>query len=313
MESKLAASERRIEASEARTQKFEAELIELRSQARDSAAKTTDDLRRCEADVVKVDKAVTGLRIATGERLTRLRERVADVVEKRPAFDHGYVDRAVDAIVARALAEARTEHAHELEAQRREFSAQIAGLEERVRAVPGRLPVAKAYEPGAVVYRGELVVDGGSCWQALRDTGRAPGEGDDWACVAKGGRDGVNGRDGGSLRLRGGYNVHGKYARFDVVEFGSDAFVARRDSPGACPGDGWLKLTGPRGEKGEKGELGPRGSRGEQGVPDKTLTIDGWTIDAPRYRAIPKLSNSTVGAALELRPLFQLYQAQTSE
>jgi hypothetical protein len=218
----------------------------------------------------------------------------------------------VEATVAQAVSEARAEHARELEAQQREFAAQITGLEERVRALPGRLPVAKAYEPGAVVYRGELVVDGGSCWQALRDTGRVPGESDDWACVAKGGRDGVNGRDGESFRLRGGYYVHGKYARFDVVEFGSDAFVAKRDSPGACPGGDWLKLTGPRGEKGERGERGPRGSRGERGPVDSTLTIAGWTIDAPRYRAIPLLSNAQVGWPLELRPLFERFLAETS-
>ena len=68
-----------------------------------------------------------------------------------------------------------------------------------------------------------------------------------------------------------------------------------------------------RGVKGERGDRGPRGSKGDRGPVDSTLTIDAWTVDAERYRAIPKLSNGTVGAAVELRPLFALYQAQTSE
>jgi predicted nucleic acid-binding Zn-ribbon protein len=79
----FAASERRVEASEARAQTLEAELIELRSQARDSAVKMMDDLRRCEADVVKADKAVANLRVEVGDKISALRERMVDAVESR--------------------------------------------------------------------------------------------------------------------------------------------------------------------------------------------------------------------------------------
>jgi hypothetical protein len=42
------------------------------------------------------------------------------------------------------------------------------------------------------------------------------------------------------------------------------SFVAKRDNPGLCPGNGWQLLSrqGKRGQRGEKGETGPRGERG---------------------------------------------------
>jgi hypothetical protein len=40
--------------------------------------------------------------------------------------------------------------------------------------------------------------------------------------------------------------------------------------------------------------------------------IVSWQVDRERFRASPLLSNGTVGPMLELRSLFEEYQAQTS-
>jgi hypothetical protein len=70
----------------------------------------------------------------------------------------------------------------------------------------------------------------------------------------------------------------------------------------------------PRGAKGDRGERGHRGSKGDKG--DKgggtDVTIVSWQVEAPRYRASPLLSNGTVGAMLELRPLFERQQFEAS-
>jgi hypothetical protein len=193
-----------------------------------------------------------------------------------------------------------------LEAQRRESVTQIGELKQRMETAVGKLPVARAWMSDTVTYQGSFVVSEGSAWQAAKDTAQEPG-GPDWLLIAKGG---VDGRDGDSLRLRGAYHVDDKYEHLNVVEFQGDVYIARRDGAGLCPGADWLRLSA-RGEKGDRGERGRRGSRGERGPVDKTLTIDGWTVDAARYRAIPKLSNSTVGAAVELRELFAQFGRET--
>jgi hypothetical protein len=41
-------------------------------------------------------------------------------------------------------------------------------------------------------------------------------------------------------------------------------------------------------------------------------TIVSWQIDPERFGASPLMSNGTVGPMLELRSLFEEYQAQTS-
>jgi len=83
--------------------------------------------------------------------------------------------------------------------------------------------------------------------------------------IAKGGRDGVDGRDGESLRLRGAYDVQHKYDRLDIVEFQGDVFISRRDGAALCPGADWMRLSA-RGEKGDRGDRGSRDSKGEKGL-----------------------------------------------
>jgi hypothetical protein len=79
----------------------------------------------------------------------------------------------------------------------------------------------------------------------------------------------------------------------------------------ATPSEDWLPFS-VRGPKGDKGETGPRGHRGDRGVTAQPVTICSWLVDPERYRASPLLSNGQVGAMLELRPLFELFQKQTS-
>ena len=67
-----------------------------------------------------------------------------------------------------------------------------------------------------------------------------------------------------------------------------------------------------RGPKGDRGAPGPRGHRGDRGAAEQPVTIRSWLVDPERYRASPLLSNGQVGAMLELRPLFELFQKQTS-
>jgi hypothetical protein len=240
-----------------------------------------------------------------------LKERLGDVAS-RPRCDQSQIERAAATAAETVVTQLRVGLDDVAEAQARAFDTRLVDLEARVKGAVGKLPVARAWTEGLITYEAEVVTHNGATFQAARDTAKTPGVGEDWRCLARAGRDGCDGVDGRSLRLQGAYHVDGKYKRLDIVEFQGEVFIARRDRAGLCPGADWLRLTGPRGERGPQGERGLRGSRGERGRPDATLTIDVWTVDVEHYRAVPKLSNGTVGAAVELRPLFALYQAQTA-
>jgi hypothetical protein len=299
-----------------------------------------------------------------------------------------------------------------VEAAQREFETKLTALEQRFNAaLPEKLPIAKTYCPETVHYAGQVVVHRGATYQALCDTARAPPHVEDWICLASPGRDGRtpkvcgpydvrksyarldivvcdngtsfiakrddpgpcpgdgwemlaargrsgetivgprgpsgkkgergepgrDGCDGRTPNICGIYDVHKKYERLDVVTCDGASFVARRDDPGLCPGDGWQLLAsrgkagdkgqpGPRGEKGElgprgeKGELGPIGKRGERGEPgppgrrgdrgEASPTIISWAVDPVHYRAVPTMSNGKPGAPLDLRPLFEAYHQE---
>jgi hypothetical protein len=183
------------------------------------------------------------------------------------------------------------------------FGAQLAEQKEHFLSVPGKLPIAKVWQPDSVVYEAQVVSYDGSLYQARKDTAQMPG-GVDWVCVARGGRDGL------SLSIRGAFNVYKKYAQLDVVTFDGASFVAKRDNPGICPGDGWQALA-LRGKAGDRGLSGPRGMKGERGARgEATPTITHWTTDCRHYRAIPSMSDGTFGAPLELRELFEQFVAE---
>jgi hypothetical protein len=123
--------------------------------------------------------------------------------------------------------------------------------------------------------------------------------------------------ESGGLRLRGAYRSDQDYARLDIVTFDGSSYIARQDSPGPCPGEGWCILasaggTGPQGTTGPKGERGPRGLTGEAGPKGGPgAVIVGWSPDYAGFKATPIMSDGSEGSALDLRPFFQVFLDQT--
>lgn len=135
----------------------------------------------------------------------------------------------------------------------------------------GKLTAVKKWMPG-VHYDGDICAHDGATWQALKDTAEEPG-GEDWICLA--GR-GADGKDGASFNPRRLWNAEENYSRLDVVALNGGSFVALKDDPGPCPGEGWMLIAQPgkRGEKGDRGEKGEKGDRGLAGAPVTGLTND---------------------------------------
>ncbi len=132
----------------------------------------------------------------------------------------------------------------------------------------GSLPTVQAWFAG-VHYSGNVRSHAGGTWQALKDTASEPPH-DDWICLAA---PGANGQDGKSLNPRRLWVAEEEYFRLDVVALNGGSFVALKDEPGVCPGDGWALLTSP-GKRGERGEKGDKGLRGEPGPPIVAASID---------------------------------------
>lgn len=183
-------------------------------------------------------------------------------------------------------------------------------LRDMVRAAVDALPPPERGEPGPmgalpvvedwqdrVYYQGNVVAFAGGVYQARRDTGKAPDH-DDWSCIVRPGRDGEDGR---SFTVRGTWVDGTEYQRLDVVALDGAGFVARRDDPGACPGEGWqmIAMRGKPGRPGDKGSPGV-GLRGLPGpavsrvdVDDQGLlrlvNADGSTVECDLYPVLSKL------------------------
>jgi Collagen triple helix repeat (20 copies) len=169
---------------------------------------------------------------------------------------------------------------------------------------PGRLPIAKLWQQDEVCYAGDVVIHDGGTWQALRDTGLPPG-GKDWACLASAGR------DARTPQVKGTFDPEAAYVALDIVALNANSFIARRDNPGPCPGEGWQVMTqGKRGVAGERGAQGERGTKGDPG--ERGATIKGWKLDRERYVATPVMSDGSAGPSLELRGLFEQFQHETA-
>jgi hypothetical protein len=162
---------------------------------------------------------------------------------------------------------------------------------------PGKLAGVKPWARG-VHYESDVVTHLGSTWCALRDTGEEPPHGD-WLLVAERGQDAPVGE------VRGSYDPTAKYRRFDIVAYNGSEWRAKVDDPGQLPGDGWALSAqkGDRGRRGEPGEQGPPGPQGKAGA-----TISEWLTEG--YRAIPVLSDGTLGPALNLREFFEAYHGE---
>ena len=173
---------------------------------------------------------------------------------------------------------------------------------------PGALPVARDWVPDTVHYAGVVVTHAGGTFQAARDTGQAPGAVStakaDWVCLAR------PGRDAAMPRVRGTFAEGEAYAALDIVALSGSSFIARRDGPGPCPGEGWqlIASAGKQGIKGPSGDRGDRGEPGARGLPGTSAPlIVGWSIDRAAYTARPILSDQSEAPPLELRSLFEQF------
>jgi hypothetical protein len=161
----------------------------------------------------------------------------------------------------------------------------------------GKLPLVRSWQDG-VHYEADVVAFRGAVYQALRDTGKEPPH-EDWICIAQAGQDGADGR---SFNIRGTWQETEAYRAMDVVALNASSFVAKRDDPGVCPGDGWQLMSGQgkRGQPGERGVAGPKGDRGDPGLPvvglsvsrDGLLTLvngDGSEVTCDLYPVLSKV------------------------
>ena len=104
-----------------------------------------------------------------------------------------------------------------------------------------------------------------------------------------------------SPNVRGTFKTGESYRAFDIVALNGGTFIARRDYPGDCPGEGWQLMSTP----GRRGQQGPRGERGPAGPAGPT--IQSWRINCECYQATPLMSDGSEGPRLELRPLFEQF------
>jgi hypothetical protein len=104
-------------------------------------------------------------------------------------------------------------------------------------------------------------------------------------------------------RVRGTHNPQSTYSANDIVAKDGGTFIARKDNPGPCPGDGWQLMA----KQGQRGVAGPKG---ERGLPGKT--IDGWVVDRSTYVVTPRFNDGSLGPPLELRELFVQFEDNTA-
>jgi hypothetical protein len=173
---------------------------------------------------------------------------------------------------------------------------------ESVVGPPGKLPTVKPWRAEIVFYQGDVVASDNGMFQAVRDTGQ-PLHHSDWICLARSGRDAKN------FTVRRVYHSDEHYQVLDIVSKNGGSFIARRDDPGECPGDGWTNLTLP-GKRGVEGPVGPKGDQGAKG--EAAPTILEWVLVYDNYRAIPLMSDGSPAPVLELRPLFERFFEETA-
>ena len=86
---------------------------------------------------------------------------------KNGITDGDFIQR-LGMMIAQERQSARTEFKAAAEAMQRTFEARVAALEERLKTVPGKLPVAKIWRPESVTYQAEFVCYEGALYSRLR-------------------------------------------------------------------------------------------------------------------------------------------------
>jgi hypothetical protein len=314
-------AERATRATDTRLARIEQRLAEIAETGHERVLILRDALADfAAAELAKRDDEIGSLQKQIADLQQKLKQQVAidqrvhqifaRLEEKQERSDRGKngigdVIQTMGMVIAQERQSARTEFKTTVEEVQRSVDAKLDALEQRLKAVPGKLPVAKVWHPESVTYQSEFVCHEGSLYQAEKDTAQVPG-GSDWIRVARAGRDAV------TSNVRGTFSVDETYKQLDIVVSDGASFIAKHDNPGICPGDGW-QLLSRQGRPGRKGETGERGTRGERGEKGETgPSIVSWQIDRERYRASPLMSNGMVGPMLELRPLFEQFLSETS-
>ena len=178
-----------------------------------------------------------------------------------------------------------------LEAER--LRAQGAEFELRVeRAVAEKMATLKDGPPGPQGERGER----GEPGEAVTGPPGEPGER---------GERGEPGEVPYVGEVCGLFDPEREYRKYDLVSLHGAEWRAKCDAPGPRPGDGWT-LAAKAGERGKRGEIGPRG---ERGMP--AASIAEWQVRD--YRAVPVMSDGSIGPALDLGVLFTQYHTEAAE
>jgi hypothetical protein len=315
-DARLVAIERRLAALPAEiAETSERRIVILRDALADFAAA---ELAKRDEEIVSLKKQLADFQqkleqqAAIDQRVDEISARLEEKQARRETGKKCITDGDFIQTMGLMMAQERHSAREEFKAadgeMQRALEAKLAAVEERLKAVPGKLPVAKIWQAESVTYEGEIACYDGALYQSRKDTAQVPG-GSDWIGVARAGSDGL------SLSIRGAFDPHDAYSQLDVVTCNGGSFVARCDNPGTCPGPGWQLLSSPgkAGEKGQPGPPGKRGERGEKGEKGKaTPTIVSWQIDRAHYRAVPTMSDGRAGATLDLRELFEQFQVETS-
>jgi hypothetical protein len=155
---------------------------------------------------------------------------------------------------------------------------------------PGRLPLVREWQDD-VHYTGDVVTRDGEMFQAVRDTGRPPPH-DDWIRIA------ARGRDGRSVNVRALFDPYEQYNELDIVALNGGSFIALRDDPGECPGDGW-QLLASRGKAGPQGPQGVQGDKGERGAAGEAVVA----ADVDAYGAVTLTNGDGSTVTLDLYPV----------
>ena len=178
-----------------------------------------------------------------------------------------------------------------LEAER--LRAQEAEFELRVeRAVAEKLAGVKDGPPGPQGERGERGEPGEAVTGPQGEQGIAgpPGEPGEVPYVGE---------------VCGLFDPEREYRRYDLVSLHGAEWRAKCDTPGALPGEGWA-LAAKAGDRGKRGDIGPRG---ERGMP--AASIAEWRVRD--YRAVPVMSDGSLGPVLDLSALFAQYHTEAAE
>jgi hypothetical protein len=107
-----------------------------------------------------------------------------------------------------------------------------------------------------------------------------------------------------ALAIWGTYDPSIEYNALDVVALNGGSFVARRDAPGPCPGNGWqlLASAGKRGMRGERGVQGFSGPAGRDGADAPIWT--GIDFDPKRLSFSMRMSDGSLGPLISLDCIF---------